>query len=132
MNDTKVCLVCGRRFGWRRKWSGSWDQVSYCSNGCRKRGLKPRDELLETELLALLRERGDNETICPSELAHRLDSEETAWRRLMEPIRMAARRLHQRGQLEIIQGGRLVDPDSAKGPIRLRRKRVELKQSGRN
>lgn len=130
MNDTKVCRVCGRRFGWRKKWSASWEQVRYCSDGCSKRGLKTRDGHLETELLALLDERGDSKTICPSELARRLESEERAWRRLMEPIRMAARRLHHRGYLEILQGCRTVDPDSAKGPIRLRRKRAGSKRLG--
>lgn len=130
MNDTKICCVCGRRFGWRKKWSASWGQVRYCSDGCRKRGLKPRDERLETELLALLGQRGENKTICPSELARRLEADEAAWLALMEPIRMAARRLHHRGQLEIIQGGRLIDPDSARGPIRLQRKRAGSKQLG--
>lgn len=131
MNDIKVCRVCGRRFGWRKKLSASWEQVLYCSDGCRKRGLKPQDGRLEAELMALLGERGESKTVCPSELARRLASDETAWRRLMEPIRMAARRLHHRGYLEILQGGRMVDPDSAKGPIRLRRKRAESKPLGK-
>ena len=127
MNDTKVCGVCGRRFGWRKKWSASWELVRYCSGGCRERGLKPQDRRLEAELLALLDERSEGKTICPSELARRLESEATAWRALMEPIRMAARRLYHRGYLEILQGGRTVDPDSAKGAVRLRRKRAGSK-----
>jgi hypothetical protein len=131
MNDTKVCRVCGRRFGWRKKWAATWEQVRYCSEGCRKRGLKPLDQRLETELLALLGERGDHKTICPSQLARRLEPDEAAWRALMEPIRMAARRLHHRGRLEIVQGGRLVDPDSARGPLRLRRKRAASNPSGK-
>jgi hypothetical protein len=40
----------------------------------------------------------------------------------MERVRMAARRLVARGELEILQKGRPVDPSRAKGPIRLRRK----------
>jgi hypothetical protein len=39
----------------------------------------------------------------------------------MEPARMAARRLVRAGRLTITQRGRPVDPDRAKGPIRLRR-----------
>ncbi len=124
MKDTKVCRVCGRRFGWRKKWSTCWEQVRYCSERCRKRGLKPQDGQLETELMALLGERGENKTMCPSELARHLTSDETTWRRLVEPIRMAACRLHHRGHLEILQGGQIVDPETAKGPIRLRRKRA--------
>lgn len=131
MNDTKLCRVCGRRFGWRKKWSVSWEQVRYCSDGCRKRGLKPQDERLENELLAMLGERGAGKTLCPSELARRLEADESTWRALMEPIRMAARRLHHRGQLEIIQGGRLVDPDTARGAIRLRRTRAQSTPFGR-
>jgi len=38
----------------------------------------------------------------------------------MEPARCAARRLVAAGRIEIVQGGRVVDPSTAKGPIRLR------------
>ena len=38
----------------------------------------------------------------------------------MEEVRRAARRLVARGELEITQGGRVVDPSEFKGPIRLR------------
>ena len=43
------------------------------------------------------------------------------WRELMEPARRAARRLVAAGRLEITQQGRVVDPSTAKGPVRLRR-----------
>ncbi len=39
----------------------------------------------------------------------------------MEPARQAARRLVAAGEIEITQGGHVVDPSTAKGPIRLRR-----------
>ncbi|MCE7063891.1 DUF2256 domain-containing protein [Dyadobacter sp. CY326] len=32
----KVCIVCGRPFTWRKKWEKVWDEVKYCSDGCRK------------------------------------------------------------------------------------------------
>jgi hypothetical protein len=32
---TKVCLVCGRSFTWRKKWAKVWDEVKYCSDRCR-------------------------------------------------------------------------------------------------
>jgi hypothetical protein len=41
----------------------------------------------------------------------------------MEPARRAARRLVAAGEVEIVQGGRVVDPSTAKGPIRIRRVR---------
>ncbi|WP_428246701.1 DUF2256 domain-containing protein [Ferrovibrio sp.] len=34
---TKSCQACQRPFAWRRKWARDWDQVRYCSDGCRKR-----------------------------------------------------------------------------------------------
>jgi hypothetical protein len=38
----------------------------------------------------------------------------------MEPTRAAARRLVAIGEAEITQGGHVVDPSTAKGPIRIR------------
>lgn len=33
---TKTCPACGRPFTWRKKWARDWEQVVYCSDGCRK------------------------------------------------------------------------------------------------
>ncbi|NCF23002.1 MAG: DUF2256 domain-containing protein [Gammaproteobacteria bacterium] len=33
----KNCIVCGRPFSWRRKWSRVWPEVKYCSARCRAR-----------------------------------------------------------------------------------------------
>jgi hypothetical protein len=41
----------------------------------------------------------------------------------MEPARAAARRLAAAGRLEITQQGRVVDPASIRGPVRLRKPR---------
>jgi hypothetical protein len=41
----------------------------------------------------------------------------------MEPARAAARRLVAAGKVEITQGGEVVDPDTARGPVRIRRVR---------
>jgi hypothetical protein len=46
------------------------------------------------------------------------------WQALMEPARCAARRLLAAGKVEITQGGRVVDPSTCKGPIRIRRARA--------
>lgn len=132
----KPCVVCGRGIEWRKKWERDWDAVKYCSKACRSRGVSGTDERLEAAILTLLANRKAGGTICPSEAARAIagggDSEngnqgggagardEDAWRALMEPARMAARRLVARGAVEITQKGRVVDPDTAKGPIRVR------------
>ncbi len=121
MKASKMCCVCGRHFSWRKKWAATWEQVRYCSDACRRRGLRPIDRRLETELLAFLAQRPAGNSICPSDLARRLERDETHWRPLLEPIRMAARRLHHAGSVEVLQSGRRVDPDRARGPIRIRR-----------
>jgi len=118
--------VCGRRIQWRARWARDWDQVRSCSDGCRRRGLRPEDGRLETALLDLLASRARTATVCPSEAARAVagpGAEEAAWRDLTEPARMAARRLVARGEVEITQGGRVVDPSTARGPVRVRRAR---------
>jgi DNA-binding GntR family transcriptional regulator len=45
-----------------------------------------------------------------------------AWRESLEPVRQAARRLVARGLVVITQRGQVVDPDRARGPIRIRRR----------
>jgi hypothetical protein len=32
----KNCAHCGRPFSWRRKWARDWEDVRYCSDGCRR------------------------------------------------------------------------------------------------
>ena len=34
---TKVCVVCGRPFNWRKKWERVWDEVTTCSKSCNKK-----------------------------------------------------------------------------------------------
>ena len=72
----------------------------------------------------MLRQRARHESICPSELARKLEPENDEWRALMEPIRMAARRLCHHGAVEILQSGRVIHPDAFRGPIRLRRQKT--------
>jgi hypothetical protein len=33
---SKLCVVCGRPFTWRKKWARDWDAVRYCSQACRR------------------------------------------------------------------------------------------------
>lgn len=129
--DTKVCDVCGRVFSWRKKWERDWPNVKHCSNQCRRRGRKPVDEQLEHAILELLAGRDAGKSICPSEAAKAVGErspaptargrhEEEPWRELMEPARMAARRLVHAGKVEMTQRGRPVDASTARGPIRIR------------
>lgn len=115
----KTCARCGRSFDWRRAWARDWDAVKYCSAACRARRSTALDADLEAAILALLAERAQNASICPSEAARRIGGE-SRWRALMAPARSAARRLVARGAIEITQRGAVVDPSSAKGPVRLR------------
>ncbi|MGA0845062.1 MAG: DUF2256 domain-containing protein [Luteolibacter sp.] len=32
---SKICVVCGRSFDWRKKWEECWQDVRYCSDRCR-------------------------------------------------------------------------------------------------
>lgn len=117
----RICDRCGRSFTWRRKWERSWDDVRHCSERCRRRGVRANDVLLEQTIARLLTERAAGSTICPSEAARAVSPDD--WRALMEPTREAARRMAARGELVITQAGRVVDPSTARGPIRLRRLR---------
>lgn len=118
---TKICETCGRTFAWRKKWERSWDEVRYCSDLCRREKPGDLDARLEAAILDLLSKRDRGATICPSEAARAVQSED--WKPLMERTRRAARRLAREGKLEITQGGSSVSPDDFRGPIRLRAKR---------
>lgn len=106
---------------WRKAWARNWDAVRYCSDACRRRRVGAGDVALEEAIRALLEGRADGATICPSEAARAVGGDD--WRALMEPARAAARRLVAAGEVEITQRGRVVDPSTAKGPIRIRRRR---------
>ena len=115
----KTCQSCGRTIEWRRKWARDWQDVRYCSAACRRRKVAPVDRELEATILRLLDARADGATICPSEAARQVGDDD--WRDLMEPARRAARRLVDAGTVEITQAGHVVDPSTAKGPIRIRK-----------
>jgi hypothetical protein len=117
----KSCAVCGRTITWRKKWERDWENVRYCSERCRGRKAEAKDGSLEQRILEMLAPRAAGATMCPSEVARAVGGED--WRGLMEPVREAARRLVARGAVDIVQGGHVVDPSTARGPIRLRLKR---------
>jgi hypothetical protein len=79
------------------------------------------DRRLEQTIVDLLATRATAATICPSDAARAGGGDD--WRDLVEPVRRAARRLVADGTVEIVQQGRVVDPSTARGPIRIRRAR---------
>jgi hypothetical protein len=76
------------------------------------------DAQIEATILGLLAQRDEGKTICPSDAARALSAD---FRPLMGPVRRVARDMAARGALEVTQKGRVVDIDTARGPIRLRR-----------
>ena len=96
----------------------NWDDVRYCSEACRRRKLTSVDVRLE-ELLRALLERAGRTGVDPDAAARCVDPQAAA--ELREPARRAARRLVAAGVAEMVQGGRVVDPSTARGPVLLRR-----------
>lgn len=125
----KTCATCGRSFAWRAKWARDWDAVRHCSERCRRSRPSEVDARIEALLIELVDARGVGKTICPSEVARALRPDD--WREWMERVRQAARRLVARGELAIFQGGHVVDPDHARGAIRIGRPRTDLSSSTR-
>lgn len=118
---SKLCATCGRSFEWRRSWERDWDEVKYCSQRCRRHKPGRRERELERAVIDLLSNRSKGASVCPSEVARNVAPDD--WRRLMEPVRQAARRLAASGSVEITQQSRPVDPSTARGPIRIRLRR---------
>lgn len=108
---TSTCRVCGRAL------PASGGPV--CSRACAKDGLDDVDARLEATILALLGARARGATICPSEACRVVFGDVDGDH--MERTRRAARRLVAAGQIVITQGGVVVEPSRARGPIRLRR-----------
>jgi len=111
----RVCARCGRRMP-----AGADPDARWCSGACRSRKLRPIDRELEAALRTRLAAVPAGSTMCPSEVARAVGGEDDAWRALMEPTRQAARRLVAEGVAQITQRGQVVDPSTARGPIRIR------------
>lgn len=71
---------------------------------------------LRAILLGLLAQRGPDKTICPSEVARACDRED--WRELMSAVREIGIELAAEGQIVVRQRGQVIDPKTARGPIR--------------
>ena len=113
----KVCPTCGRTFAWRKRWARNWESVVYCSRRCGANKDTSHARSIEARILAHLGAlpRGasiDSIEVIEDELRDDVEAR--------EEVRAAARRLAHRAVLDILQGGRRVDPDGARGPLRLR------------
>ena len=84
---------------------------------------EPSDEGLRSRLaaamLALLRHRDPEKTICPSDAARVVGGD--GWRKLVPTAREVAADLHEEGSVEVRQKGERVDPATARGPLRIGR-----------
>ena len=116
-SNDKTCASCGRRIEWRKSLARSWDEVRYCSDACRRRKVTRVDVALQDALRALVARAG-RVGADPDDAARSVDPD--AWRELHEPARRAARRLVAAGEAEMVQAGRVVDPSTARGDVRVR------------
>lgn len=66
---------------------------------------------------ALLRQRGPDKTICPSDVARAVGGE--TWRSSMQLVRDVAEELVEAATIEVRQKGKVVKTRPLKGPIRL-------------
>ena len=74
----------------------------------------PDDRAIRAAILDTAIRRGRGKSLCPSEVARALA---TDWRPLMPEVRRVAAGM---AEVEAVQNGLPVDPQAAKGPIRLR------------
>jgi hypothetical protein len=81
------------------------------------------EQQIRDRLLQLVRDRGPEKTICPSEVARSLSADD--WRSLMSPIRAVGMKLAAAERIVVLQKGQIVDPQTAKGPIRYRLNRQQ-------
>ena len=78
--------------------------------------MKPSEADIASEIAHQVARRGAGKTICPSEVARSLAGE---WRDLMPDVRRVAGQMAARGEITVTQKGVAVDPERARGPIRL-------------
>jgi hypothetical protein len=117
--EPRHCASCGRVMTWRRAWARNWDEVRWCSSACRRRRVRPEDLALEQSIRDLLtNQRGE---VDPAELlAAETDARGVSAGEQRESVRRAVRRMAIRGEVEVLQAGRRVDPSTARGPVRVR------------
>ncbi len=84
--------------------------------------MKHSSRRIADTITQLLEARARTSSICPSEVARRLEDEEHAWRALMPAVREVAATMQDEGRIRITRGERPVARHELHdGPIRLRR-----------
>jgi hypothetical protein len=73
----------------------------------------------EAAILQTAAEHGPGKSFTPTDVAQKLAEN---WRPVLNHIRAAARRLAEKGEIEILRHGKPVEPSALKGVIRLRLK----------
>lgn len=73
---------------------------------------------IEAATRALLRSRQPGRSICPSDVARTIGG--ATWRALMATVRECAVTMSERGEIEILRGGRVVRTDLTAGVLRYR------------
>lgn len=76
------------------------------------------DELIYETILQMCAAVGRDSNIRPEDVAIELYPED--WQSLLKRVRLFAKQLATSGEIEILRKGEPVDPDDAKGIIRLR------------
>lgn len=111
---SKVCPVCGRRFEWRKKWQANWATVKYCSSRCQRARLDATDQAIEEAIRHLLH-RQPGKVIALVAIADVIAVDPNS-----ERVRNTARRLVANGEAVLINKGRIIEPEQARGPLHLR------------
>jgi hypothetical protein len=84
-------------------------------------GSVQEDQAIVDAMLALLASRAPSASICPSDVARALSSDERIWRAKMPAIRRVAAQLATDGRVKVTRGKVEVDALSKGGPLRIRR-----------
>lgn len=79
------------------------------------------DQVITDTILTLLASRAPSASICPSDVARVMTTDEEAWRARMPDIRRVAAQLAAQGRVKVTRGEAEVDALSKGGPIRIRR-----------
>lgn len=75
---------------------------------------------LSDTIMSLVRERGNEKTICPSEAARKLaGSDPDVWGAMMPHVRKVAIGLAREGRVVIYRKGKAITPEDLKGVYRI-------------
>jgi len=86
-----------------------------------RRMSQPSPEAISAMILAQTAAREPGKSISPSDVARALAGEADPWQPLLGPIRHAALKLQEAGEIEILRKGKPVPAAEVRGVIRFRR-----------